>query len=252
MRTRFFPALVGVLLISVLLFASVVGAQTTPQAPVCPAGTEEVVAFTSEDTNPDAFDIMGESFQVLYSVAAGPETANGTRSFQIAVLGNGTTVTQSATVTTLPTSDGVLQVSDEGPGNFRLRVEDEGVVFAITVCQAPADNQNGGSNGGGGAAGTGDGGDDAADDENDNSSNLSCNQVLQLFRNDQNNQYLDLDSELAQRIQVCLENEVIVGSDTDEPLPDTGGPPLLALVSLGLASAAAGASVLRAGLRREG
>lgn len=48
------------------------------------------------------------------------------------------------------------------------------------------------------------------------------------------------------------DDSVVAGTTPDKPLPNTGGPPLLAPAALGLASAAVGASVLRAGLRREG
>jgi hypothetical protein len=118
-----------------------------PTAPACPAGTDQVVTFSSDATL-EPFRIDEENFQVRYAVEAEQATATGDESFEISVRQGGAAV-GSAEETEFPVTDGVLEVDDAGPGSFRLIVVDQDVVFAITVCEG----------GGGGAGG------DGADDE---------------------------------------------------------------------------------------
>lgn len=87
---------------------------------------------------------------------------------------------------------------------------------------------------------------------------LSCEELLVLFRaggSSGQGQYGDAaalaDADVQSRIEVCLEQEVVQGTAAGEDLPDTGGVSLLGLAVLGVVSAAAGLSVIRAG-RREG
>lgn len=108
-----------------------------------------------------------------------------------------------------------------------------------------------------------DGGNAAGGDENqgDNTKNnddledLSCEELLVLFRGESSSgeQYADAaffaDSEVRAQVEVCLEKEIVEGTAADEDLPDTGGPSLLALAVLGFVSAAAGLSVIRGGRR---
>jgi hypothetical protein len=101
-----------------------------------------------------------------------------------------------------------------------------------------------------------------ADDENngngaknDNLENLTCDDLLVLFRGD--GQYeddgtaaVDLnDSNVRAQIEVCLKKEIVNNPGGD--LPDTGGVSLLAVAVFGIVSAAAGLSVIRGG-RRQG
>ena len=87
----------------------------------------------------------------------------------------------------------------------------------------------------------------------DELADLSCNELLVLFRGESSSgqQYEDAavfaDSEVRAQVEVCLEREIVKGTAADEDLPDTGGPSLLALAVLGLVSAAAGLSVVRGG-----
>ena len=108
-----------------------------------------------------------------------------------------------------------------------------------------------------------DGGDAAGGDENqgDNTKNnddledLSCEELLVLFRGESSSgeQYENsaafADSEVWAQVEVCLEKEIVEGTAADEDLPDTGGPSVLALAVLGAVSAAAGLSVIRGGRR---
>jgi hypothetical protein len=108
----------------------------TPTAPACPAATDQVVTFSSDDTTLGTFTIAEEDFQVLYTVEQATETENG--SFELSVLRGENPVEQSGAVT-VPVTDDVLEVDDAGPGSFRLVVVELDVVFAITVCEADGD-----------------------------------------------------------------------------------------------------------------
>jgi hypothetical protein len=101
-----------------------------------------------------------------------------------------------------------------------------------------------------------------SDDNNENNAknaenleDLSCDELLVLFRGESGSevQYADAavfaDSEVRARVEVCLEREIVAGTGIDEDLPDTGGPSLIALAVLGFVSAAAGLSVIRGGRR---
>ena len=122
-------------------------------------------------------------------------------------------------------------------------------------------DDDGGSGGGGGNGGGNGGGDNAGDGDDartaDELRNLSCEELLVLFRAGSSSsvQYGDAvalaDADVRARIEVCLEQEIVKGTAADEDLPDTGGVSLLRLAVLGVVSAAAGLSVVRAG-RREG
>lgn len=94
------------------------------------------------------------------------------------------------------------------------------------------------------------GGDDAktADELKD----LSCDELLVLFRAEGSSaqgQYGDAsgfaDADVRAQVEVCLENEIVKGTAADGDLPDTGGLSLIGLAVLGVASAAAGLSVVR-------
>ena len=78
---------------------------------------------------------------------------------------------------------------------------------------------------------------------------LDCDELLQRFRNRSSGQYLTneafLESDVEDRIEVCLAQEVIDDTGSDDDLPDTGGLPLLGIAVLGIASVFAGASVIR-------
>ena len=98
----------------------------------------------------------------------------------------------------------------------------------------------------------------AADGDNfdgvvDNLLDLECDALLRRFRSVEQGQYgapaAFATVEVSDRIVVCLKQEVIQGTASDENLPDTGGLPLLGLAALGLVSAVAGVSVIR-GTRR--
>jgi len=105
--------------------------------------------------------------------------------------------------------------------------------------------------------------DDADDDTGDGTGakdaedlqDLSCDQLLVLFRAESSSgqQYADAavfaDSEVRAQVEVCLEREIVEGTAADEDLPDTGGLSLLALAVLGVVSAAAVLSVIRGGQR---
>jgi hypothetical protein len=90
---------------------------------------------------------------------------------------------------------------------------------------------------------------------NEDLEDLSCEELLVLFRGGSSSgqQYEDAaifaDSGVRAQIEVCLEEEVVEGTVADEDLPDTGGLPLLALAVVGVVSAAAGLSVIRGGRR---
>ena len=90
---------------------------------------------------------------------------------------------------------------------------------------------------------------------NEDLEDLSCEELLVLFRGGSSSgqQYEDAaifaDSGVRAQIEVCLEEEVVEGTVADEDLPDTGGLSLLALAVVGVVSAAAGLSVIR-GRRR--
>ncbi len=95
-----------------------------------------------------------------------------------------------------------------------------------------------------------------ADNENDANDtddlqNLSCAELLVLFRSE--GQYDDAsgfaDSDVRAQVEVCLEEEILQGTAADEELPDTGGLSLTALAVLGVVSAGAGLAVIRGGRR---
>ena len=100
-----------------------------------------------------------------------------------------------------------------------------------------------------------DGNNDGNNANTDNLENLSCDELLVLFRGESSSgqQYGDAavfaDSEVRAQVEVCLEREIVKGTAADEDLPDTGGLPLPALAVLGVVSAAAGLSVIRGGRR---
>lgn len=81
----------------------------------------------------------------------------------------------------------------------------------------------------------------------DNLLDLNCQELLQRSRDNIVGQYGNpfTNAAVEARIEVCLEQEVIDDTDTGDDLPDTGGLPLVGLVVLGIASIAAGASVIR-------
>lgn len=99
--------------------------------------------------------------------------------------------------------------------------------------------------------------DDDADDvraADDDLENLSCAELLVLFRGEGEGQYgddgtaVDLnDSEVRAQIEVCLEREIV--NNPGGNLPNTGGVSLLALAVLGVATAVAGVCVIRGGRR---
>ena len=101
---------------------------------------------------------------------------------------------------------------------------------------------------------------DADDDDGngakdvDDLEDLSCEELLVLFRGGSSGQQYEdaavfADSGVRAQVEVCLEEEIVEGTAADEDLPDTGGLSLLALAVLGVVSAAAGLSVIR-GRRR--
>ena len=111
---------------------------------------------------------------------------------------------------------------------------------------------------GGDAAGGAAGGDENQGDNtknNDDLEDLSCEELLVLFRGESSSgeQYENsaafADSEVWAQVEVCLQKEIVQGTAADEDLPDTGGPSLLALAVLGAVFAAAGLSVIRGGRR---
>lgn len=219
------------------------GSGQEARASSCATDADEVDTFTAKDTSFGPFRITRENFDVLYEARA--EKENG--SFKVAVVEDGETVTETAEITLLPVND-VLEVADAGPGTFSLEVEPtDGVDFTIIVCEAGG---TGGDEGGAANAG-GDENEIAADDLKE----LSCDELLVLFRAESGSeaQYGDAavfaDSEVRAQVEVCLEREIVKGTAADEDLPDTGGLPLLALAVLGVVSAAAGLSVIRGGRR---
>jgi hypothetical protein len=90
---------------------------------------------------------------------------------------------------------------------------------------------------------------------NEDLEDLSCEELLVLFRGGSSSgqQYEDAavfaDSGVRAQVEVCLEREIVEGTAADEDLPDTGGLSLLAVAVLGVVSAAAGLSVIRGGRR---
>jgi len=100
--------------------------------------------------------------------------------------------------------------------------------------------------------------DDAADDDadgaradDDNLENLSCDELLVLFRGEGEEQYgvADrlADSDVRARIEVCLEREIVNNPGGD--LPNTGGLSLIGVAVLGAAAAVVGLAVSRGGRR---
>ena len=89
----------------------------------------------------------------------------------------------------------------------------------------------------------------------DEIADLSCDELLVLFRGGSSSeaQYRDAavfaESQVRAQVEVCLQREIVKGTAADENLPNTGGVPLLALAVFGLVSAAAGLSVIREGRR---
>jgi hypothetical protein len=77
------------------------------------------------------------------------------------------------------------------------------------------------------------------------SDNFRCVDILRTARNPGRGQYIS-----SQRFEECLSGDVLANTIPNRRLPGTGGPALLGLAALGLASLVAGASVLRAGMRR--
>jgi hypothetical protein len=75
--------------------------------------------------------------------------------------------------------------------------------------------------------------------------NFRCVDILRIVRNPGRGQYVS-----SQRFEECLSGDVLANTIPNRRLPGTGGPALLGLAALGLASLVAGASVLRAGMRR--
>lgn len=89
-------------------------------------------------------------------------------------------------------------------------------------------------------------GDDGVRTAND-LANLECEELLRRYRNNIVGQYGNpfTNADVEARIAVCLEQEVIDDTDTGDDLPDTGGLPLAGFAVLGLASVAAGVSLIR-------
>ena len=83
-----------------------------------------------------------------------------------------------------------------------------------------------------------------------------CDSFLRVVRDENGalrRQYRDGDRDdelIVQRFEQCLEADVLRDTIPNRLLPDTGGAPLLGLAAIGLASLAAGASVLGTVTRR--
>lgn len=208
----------------------------TPEAPSCPAGAEEVVTFTSDDTIFEPFRITDEDFRVLYTVESEQGQMTGDESFHLAVLEDGNPLTQSATVTTVP-ANGDLGVNDEGPGAFQLEVQAEGVVFAITVCEGAADDQNQGDN------------DDALDCA-DSNTQADAQAALDANSTVPNNLDVDNDGEACEDFDFGDDPGDVDDPDDviDDPggvLANTGGVPILVGAALMLvASVVVGSRVI--------
>lgn len=144
----------------------------------------------------------------------------------------------------------IIEVADDAtlPSQFGTKDSDEdGTVASSTGVSCGRDDDGGNTAGG----------DENQGDNTKNNEDLSCEELLVLFRGESSSegQYADAaffaDSEVRAQVEVCLEKEIVEGTAADEDLPDTGGPSLLALAVLGFVSAAAGLSVIRGG-RRQG
>jgi len=153
--------------------------------------------------------------------------------------------------TIVPETDRVIiDVADDANPNPAFSPDDadeEGRVASSTGVACGRDDGNN-------AAG-GDENQAANTKNNEDLEDLSCEELLVLFRGGSSSgqQYEDAavfaDSGVRAQIEVCLEEEVVEGTVADEDLPDTGGLSLLALAVVGVVSAAAGLSVIR-GRRR--
>ena len=145
----------------------------------------------------------------------------------------------------------IIEVVDDATLSSEFGTEDsdeEGTVTSSSGVTCGRDDDGG--NAAGGAENQG-----GNTKNNEDLEDLSCEELLVLFRGESSSgqQYADAsffaDSEVRAQVEVCLEEEIVEGTAADEDLPDTGGPSLLALALLCLVSAAAGLSVIRGGRR---
>lgn len=190
-----------------------------PAAPACPAGTTNMDTFTSDDTAFGPFRVSAEDFQVLYAIEDEDEDQTaGDESFSVAVIQGEDPVSLSEAVTTAP-ADGTVEVNGEGPGTFRLDVNADGVVFALTVCEGDDVNGGGGGGGGGGQ------GDLNCDDF---ASQAAAQANLDDNPDDPNNLDADDDEEACEDFPFGN----VLDDDDDDELVNTGGPPLTLLAGL--------------------
>jgi hypothetical protein len=140
----------------------------------------------------------------------------------------------------------VDDISEEVSDDFgREGATDQGTVAESTgiVCGSGRDaDDDGNGNDGDGVQSAGD------------LLNISCEDLLGLFRSG-TGQYGDAalfaDPEVRERVEKCLEEEVVADTAADDDLPDTGGVSLLWLAVLGAVAAVAALAVIRPG-RTEG
>lgn len=130
-------------------------------------------------------------------------------------------------------------------GDENAEVTDSMGITCGRDAAAATDDDNDGANGDGGTA------DDAR--TVDDLENLSCAELLVLFRAESGGQYGGADrfadADVRAQIEVCLKQEIVGGTAAKGNLPNTGGLSLLGLAVLGIVSAAAGLSVIRGGRR---
>lgn len=224
-------------------------AQDTSRATTDPAGeTARITESTTDDDEiVDRIVVAVEDCQVGSDASVVVEDDDGTQA-RLADGGNVRITADADAITIVGTDDGGnIRGIDASGGDGQFGTEGEtvdGEVVSSAGITCGDDRQRADDD----AAA-----DDDADDARaaDDLKNLSCDELLVLFRGEGQGQYGDAsnlaDSDVRARIEVCLKKEIV--NEPEGKLPKTGGLSLLGLAVLGVVSAAAGLSVIRGGRR---
>ena len=234
----------------VFLLAVPAKAQDASRDTIDPAGEAARIteSTTDDDEIVDRIVVAVGDCRVGSDASVVVEDDDGTR-VRLADGGNVTITADADAITIVGTGDGGnLEGIDASGGDRQFGTEGEIVEGEVVSSAGITCGRDAAEDEPDPAEADPDGGEGGDDEDLEN---LSCDELLVLFRADGNGQYGDAsnlaDSDVRARIEVCLKKEVV--NEPGGKLPKTGGLSLLGLAVLGIVSAAAGLSVIRGGRR---
>lgn len=242
----------------VFLLLGSAGAQETGDDPL--DGLDATLQDTDNDQNVDRISIPVAGCEIDDGATVRVRDADGTRITLIDERNVDIEATQNRVTIQGANPNGDIEGSTQNPndsnGDFGgpdATADGEVLNSSGITCRRDADSNN---------AEDDNNAESGANEDNartaDELRNLSCEELLVLFRaggSSGQGQYGDAvalaDADVQARIEVCLEQEIVQDTAAGKDLPNTGGVSLVGLAVLGIVSAAAGLSMIRAG-RREG